>query len=128
MLAHIHEAHPNFGQTVDVSQTMARFAASPFEQTRTRTNRPLAELSPVVLDTDVAQFIRPRTNIVENMTLPTPADTGNVQTQASKCTDARRHWNTCTKCRRREFFMVLLEMIAYILTGILIIFAMNLRE
>jgi len=139
MAARIIEAHPNFGQMADISQTMARYAASPFENTLT--TKPLGDLAPVITDADLARFERPTNrNLVENMTpsitqgaaataphfqSTSPDANTQAQLQAAKCADAQRHWSTCTKCRRREFFMVLLEMIAYILTGIMLIFALK---
>ena len=137
MAAQIIEAHPNFGQMTDISQTMARYAASPFE--KTSPTKTLAELAPVLTDADLARFERPANrNLVENMTSSitqgeaapphfqrTSPDATHIQIQAAKCADAQRHWSTCSKCRRREFFMVLLEMIAYVLTGIMLIFALQ---
>lgn len=125
MLASIADAHPNFGRDNGVLQTMAGYSSAPF--VKTRILRDIDSLAPISagisLDNDVTQFIRPRT-LVENMeTIPAVVD--KAQYAPASCADAQRHWKTCSKCRRREFFMVVLEMMAYILTGVMLIFTLK---
>lgn len=125
MTALIHDVHPNFGQAVDISKTIAQFSKTPFvaQNKPTRSTHHLAPAEPhTFLDNGSMQFIPPKTNNhVENMTL----STGHTTDGRLSCETARRHWNTCGRCRQREHVMALLEMVAYILTGVLLIMALQ---
>ena len=128
MLASIREAHPNFGRTLDVTQTMARFSNSRFGDN----NSPIGttnNLAPAsygsLLDNEATQFVPPKKiSLIENMTNLNPPANESINSRAT-CESARRHWNACSKCRQREYFMTLLEMIAYILTGVMLIITMK---
>lgn len=131
-------AHPNFGKSNSISATTRKLADNTFSTPSSRNAVLRSDIEPIYVSKDmedfnVAQFTPPKPSEQHDITALSPqstmstADSNNIHTarEMMACDVAKRHWHTCPRCRRREFFMVLLEMISYILMGVLIITAMR---
>jgi len=131
MPAPLTSAHPNYGKSSSISSTMHNLAvndhANLFKRAYRQTLEPAMDDS--MSKVGVARFIPPRDESFDTvspslMQQPTTTTIRDHNT-THDCDSARRHWNTCVKCRRRDFFMTMLEMVAYVLMGILIIIALK---
>jgi hypothetical protein len=120
MPALLNEAHPNFGLSNPIASTTRNLALTTSVSSPSKFNNVMyTGIQPVDnYESNVAPFIPPKLEAFN----PSP-----VSNPSEGCDVARRHWHTCPRCRRREFFMVVLEMIAYVLMGVLIIIATKTR-
>jgi hypothetical protein len=124
MPALLEFAHPNYGKSDSISSTNRSLALTTSLSSASKYNNVLSDgIQPVNLDdnSNVARFVPAKREAFDT----SQTTISNTVDDSASCDVARRHWHTCPRCRRREFFMVVLEMIAYVLMGVLVIVAMN---